>query len=65
MANNDQELKNIDKEVQFYLYRVHEHPGTSKQDSMSEQNITVTQKEQDSFSDTVNELSLSASEEVA
>ncbi|VDI30174.1 Hypothetical predicted protein [Mytilus galloprovincialis] len=48
MENNDQELKNIEKVVQFYLNRVDEHPGTSKQDSMSEQNITVIQKEQDS-----------------
>ncbi|CAG2239905.1 unnamed protein product [Mytilus edulis] len=48
MENNDQELKNIEKEVQFYLNRVDEHQGTSKQDSMSEQNITVIQKEQDS-----------------
>ncbi|CAC5426194.1 unnamed protein product [Mytilus coruscus] len=46
--NNDQELKNIEKEIQFYLNRVDEHPGTSKQDSLSEQNITVIQKEQDS-----------------
>ncbi|XP_063448356.1 uncharacterized protein LOC134727857 [Mytilus trossulus] len=48
MENNDQELKNIEKEVQFYLNRVDEHQGTSKQNSMSEQNITVIQKEQDS-----------------